>query len=406
MRVNPSQTINELITILAYVNDIDESRKLYHSHRVAILSAYIAKSLVSANKRREIFYGAVLHDIGGVGYPYHIIHYLRKNNKENRNILLSHPLIGAQLVSTIPKLTPVAKLILDHHEWANGQGYPRGKTLKFIPLGSQIIRIADSIDIAIQTGRIHNLNNLKIALEKNIDKEYSKNLFNHSIKVLKQNGLLADLLNKNALKELFDSTQEKIGIIRVSNNIDAIGTTMEVIAQVIDMKHPYTAGHSQRVSHYAMAIALAMNMSHDAITKIKWAGLIHDIGKLHVPRRILDKPNKLSKKEFRRIKEHAVLTEKLLNMVSSLKAIAPIASAHHERFDGTGYPKGLKAEQIPLEARILSVCDAFDAMTSNRPYKITLSQEQACRELEKYAGTQFDPEIIKQAIPLFKNLGL
>jgi HD-GYP domain-containing protein (c-di-GMP phosphodiesterase class II) len=172
------------------------------------------------------------------------------------------------------------------------------------------------------------------------------------------------------------------------------------------MKHPYTSGHSQRVSRYAMAIALAMNMEHDQITKIKWAGLIHDIGKLRIPRKILDKTDKLSQKEFHRVKKHAMLTDKILNMISTLKSISLIASSHHERFDGTGYPRGLKNNQIPIEARILAVCDAFDAMTSNRPYRMTLNQADACKELEKGAGTQFDPQIVKQSIPLFKNLGL
>lgn len=406
MKVNPTKTIHELITVLAYVNDVDEQKKIYHTHRVSILSALIAKKRIGREKLKELFYAAVLHDIGGVGFPYHIIHYLKRHDKNSLNILLSHPIIGAQLVSSIPRLTGAAKIILDHHEWVNGSGYPRGKIQKNIPYGSQVIRIADAIDIAIQTRRFSTLNKLKEHIEININKEYPKSLFDTALKILKENRLYYELCNVNKVPAIFKETKNKVGMIRVPQRIDAIGITLAVLAQIIDMKHPYTAGHSQRVSRYTMDIALAMNLNHDDITKFKWAGLIHDIGKLRVPRRILDKNTRLEPDEYARVKKHASVTREILNMVTTLKEIAPIAAAHHERFDGSGYPLGLEGEQIPIGARILSVCDSFDAMTSNRPYRKNLSSEAACEELEKGSGTQFDPKVIKQAIPLFKNLNL
>ncbi len=172
------------------------------------------------------------------------------------------------------------------------------------------------------------------------------------------------------------------------------------------MRHPYAAGHSLRVSRYALAIALAMNLGHDEITHIRWAGLIHDIGKINISRYIMNKPAKLNRKEFTEVKKHASLTLKIMQMMPSLKEIALIASSHHEYFDGSGYPQGLKGNQVPLAARILVICDAFDAMTSNRPYRTPLSPAAACHQLSRLAGKQFDPEITKIAIPLFKNLGL
>jgi len=172
------------------------------------------------------------------------------------------------------------------------------------------------------------------------------------------------------------------------------------------MKHPYASGHSLRVSRYAMAIALAMRLSHDETTRIRWAGLIHDIGKVSVPRNILDKPGSLTPEEFQEVKKHVVYTKDIMQMMPSLKEIIPVAACHHEYFDGSGYPQGLKGQEIPLGARILTICDAFDAMISNRPYRNPLTPEQACQEIEKLAGKQFDPGLTAKAVQLFRSFGL
>jgi putative nucleotidyltransferase with HDIG domain len=240
----------------------------------------------------------------------------------------------------------------------------------------------------------------------NINKEFSGYLFERAFGALKENRFFSQMCQRRNIPSLFKEIKEKVGAINMPSKIDAIGTTLEVFAQIIDMKHPYASGHSLRVSRYAMACALAMNLEHDEITRIKWAGLIHDIGKLSVTRRILDKPTELTRKEFNEVKKHAQTTHKMMEMISTLKEITPIASAHHEYFDGSGYPLGLKGSEIPLGARILTICDAFDAMTSNRPYRNPLTPEVACWEIEKRSATQFDPEIVKYAIPLFRNLCL
>lgn len=406
MKINPTKTVNELITIIAYVIDIEKNKNIYHNWRVSTLSARFAQNTVSSKKLKDIFYASLLHDIGGAGFSYHIIHYLKRTNQTSQKLLLSHPIIGAQLVSHIPEMTPASKLVLDHHEWINGEGYPRAKTEKDIPWGSQVIRLADSMDIALQTGRFFRLKELKDKMSCNIHKEYSKKLFDRAFNILKQDRFFYRILKRHNIPIIFKKIKDRVGFIHIPLRIDAIGTTLEVIAQIIDMKHPYTLGHSLRVSHYALACALAMNLEHDEVTRIKWAGLIHDIGKVSVPRSILDKSTSLTRKEFREVKKHASLTQKIIDMISTLKEISLTASSHHEHFDGLGYPQGLKGEEIPLGARILAICDAFDALTSNRPYRPPLTFNTACQEIKKHAGTQFDPEIVKQTLPLFKNLGL
>lgn len=406
MKINPTKTVNELLTVIAYVIDIEKNKNIYHAWRVSTLSVHFAKNTVSSRKLKDIFYASLLHDIGGVGFPYHIVHYLKRTNQTNQKLLLSHPIIGAQLVSHIPEMARASKLVLDHHEWINGKGYPRAKTEKDIPWGSQVIRLADSVDIFLQTGRFFRLKELKDKMSINIRKEYSKKLFDRAFNILKQDRFFYRIRQRRNIPIIFKEIKDKVGFIHIPLKIDAIGTTLEVIAQIIDMKHPYTLGHSLRVSHYALACALTMNLEHDEVTRIKWAGLIHDIGKVSVPRQILDKTRTLTKKEFGEVKKHASLTPKIMAMISTLKEISPIASSHHEHFDGSGYPQGLKGEEIPLGARILAVCDAFDALTSNRPYRPPVAFNTACQEIKKHARTQFDPEIVKQTLPLFKNLGL
>ncbi|MDD2689576.1 MAG: HD domain-containing protein [Candidatus Omnitrophica bacterium] len=405
MVINPTKTVNELITALPYIIDIEDGRKIYHSWRVAILSGLCAKGPVGPGELKYIFYAALLHDIGGVGFPIHIIHYLKRNDKISHNILLSHPIVGAQLVSNIPQMNPAAKIILDHHEWINGHGYPRAKFGDSISFGSQVIRIADSIDIFLQTTRTRTLKQLKDKMSPNIDKEYSKDLFHRAFRILEKDRFFYKILPRKNVPLIFKEIHEEIGLLKIPAKIDAVGKTLEFVAQIVDMKHPFTSGHSLRVSRYAMAIALAMSLGHDEVTRIRWAGLLHDIGKLSVSRHILDKPTTLNHEEYQKIQKHAHQTFVIMNMIPSLRDIALIAAAHHERFDGSGYPFSLSKEGIPRSARILALCDAFDAMTSNRPYRKPLTFEEACREIKKMSGTQFDPEIINYALPVFRSSG-
>ena len=407
MQTNPSKTVDELLAALSFIVDIEGNKKLYHAWRVAILATKFAHRL-KANQQKHIFYACLMHDFGAVGLTRHITHFLKNESKIGTALplLLSHPLIGAQLISTLPNINAVSRLIMGHHEWFNGLGYPMGKSAGLIPRGAQLIRAADSIDITLRWTPYAKLNTVARKIRAITNKEISSSVAKLAINELKKNNFLNSVADLERIRPVFQQIKNKIEPLHMTKGIDAIGRTLEVIAQIIDMKHPFTSGHSVRVSRYAMAISLALKLKHDDITRIKWAGLIHDIGKLSIPRSILSKPAKLTKKEFSRVRKHPEMTEKILGMVPSLQEITAIASGHHEYYDGTGYPRGLEANESMLGARILTICDAFDAMTSNRPYRYPLSPKDACKEIKKLSGKQFDPQIAKVALPLFKNLGL
>jgi HD-GYP domain-containing protein (c-di-GMP phosphodiesterase class II) len=151
--------------------------------------------------------------------------------------------------------------------------------------------------------------------------------------------------------------------------------------------------NSQRVTETAVATAKELNLSEESIEKIRLAGLIHDIGKIGVKGTVLNKPGGLIEEEYQHIKSHPGVGEHILNPIVDDEEILKIVRHHHERYDGNGYPDGLKGEQIPLGARILAVADTYDAMTSERPYREAMSIEVACAEIKHGKGTQFDPAV-------------
>ena len=166
------------------------------------------------------------------------------------------------------------------------------------------------------------------------------------------------------------------------------------LAATVDAKDHYTYGHSRKVSEYAVSIAEALNLSPETVHTIRAAGLLHDSGKIGVPDSILTKPGALEQKEWEPIRTHPELGVEILKHVVDLSKCLPAILHHHENWDGTGYPHHLKGEAIPLEARILSVADAYDAITSPRPYRTQLTLNDALNELRRCAGTQFDPDLV------------
>ncbi len=183
----------------------------------------------------------------------------------------------------------------------------------------------------------------------------------------------------------------------ISAELEAKPRALSIIyalAATVDAKDHYTYGHSKKVSDYSVAIAEALGLSPDRISTIRAAGLLHDIGKVGVPDSILSKTGPLTDEEWEPIKAHPELGVEILRHVIDLVNCLPAILHHHEQYNGKGYPSGLKGDSIPIEARILMIADAYDAMTSQRPYRKQLPSGEAVNELKRRAGTQFDPELV------------
>src|SRR5256886_4746729 len=180
--------------------------------------------------------------------------------------------------------------------------------------------------------------------------------------------------------------------------------TLEALGNALDLKDAETEGHSKRVTAYTIAIARAMGLSSDQIRIIARGAFLHDIGKMAIPDQILKKPGKLDPEETAIMREHCYRGYQIVRRIPFLSEAAEIVYAHQEKFDGTGYPRGLKGEEIPLGARIFSIADTLDAITSDRPYRPAQTLTAAREEIQRWSGRQFDPEVVKKFLSMPENI--
>jgi putative nucleotidyltransferase with HDIG domain len=169
---------------------------------------------------------------------------------------------------------------------------------------------------------------------------------------------------------------------------------IESLNATVEAKDPYTAGHSQRVQQIALAIGLELDVPPDQFDALSFGALFHDIGKLAVPDAVLTKPDRLTEDEYERIKRHSSDGARIVGKLGRLRAAVPLIRHHHERWDGSGYPDGLAGNEIPRDAAIVALADAWDAMTTDRPYHRALTREEASDEIRRGRGGQFDPEVV------------
>jgi putative nucleotidyltransferase with HDIG domain len=179
--------------------------------------------------------------------------------------------------------------------------------------------------------------------------------------------------------------------------------TIEGFAYALDAKDPYTHGHSRRVTRYSELIAHGMGLDESEVEKLRNAAILHDIGKIGLRLEALNKPHPLSEEERRMFETHPQKGCKILAPIQFFEELTPIIYHHHEHYDGTGYPERKEGEQIPLGARILAVADAYDAMTSDRPYRKAMSLEEAVEELRTHAGKQFDPQVVRVFVSILHD---
>jgi len=210
----------------------------------------------------------------------------------------------------------------------------------------------------------------------------------------KQTGGNRTCLFSNIVPPPAGRTLEQVSRERVALDI------VYALSATVDAKDHYTYSHSRKVATYAVALAEAAGLNQDRVALANTAALLHDIGKIGVPDKILNKIGKLTAEEWEAFKSHSALGATIISYVPTLTPCLPIILHHHERYNGLGYPNRLKAEDIPLEARILAVADAFTAMTTARPYRGALSYKEAIEELKRGAGTQFDPNLVELFVPI------
>ena len=184
--------------------------------------------------------------------------------------------------------------------------------------------------------------------------------------------------------------------------LDAYKSTIKALAAAIDAKDPYTRGHSQRVMEYALLGGRALSLSEEELGTLEYAGILHDVGKIAIADNILNKPDTLTPKEWEIMHEHSVIGANILREIPFLQKTSQLVLHHHERYDGKGYPGGLKGEDIPMGARLIAVADAFDTMTTDRSYRPALTVDYTISELYGCSGTQFCPVALEAFVSGFR----
>ena len=220
-----------------------------------------------------------------------------------------------------------------------------------------------------------------------------------------------ETLMTNTIVQLFEDNQRYN--LKVQ---DLLLESMKAIVTALEERDPYTHGHSVRVMEYACLIGRKISLTAKELKDLELASLFHDLGKIGIPDHVLLKPGRLDPEEFKIMQSHPEKSSRIIGSISEFKDLIPIILHHHERFDGKGYPLGLKGDQIPIGARIILLADTYDAMTSSRAYRNALPREIAIQEIKDCKGTQFDPFIAdsfvqalengedQKIIPLFKHV--
>lgn len=222
--------------------------------------------------------------------------------------------------------------------------------------------------------------------------------------VNKKQGKKFDKQDAGMLVNLANSAAVAINKAQLYEDLNRLFlSTITAFAKAIEAKDPYTRGHSERVRDISVAIARELGLEKQNLKDLEITALLHDIGKIGISETVLRKPGKLDDNEFAEIKKHPGIGAEILGSIRQLETAIPGIKHHQERFDGKGYPDGLKGDKIPLFGRIIAVADTFDAMTSDRPYRNRLSDETAIAELEKYSGIQFAPDCVKAFIKAYSK---
>lgn len=200
--------------------------------------------------------------------------------------------------------------------------------------------------------------------------------------------------------------KSQLRIKRLTDQLEHTESVIFMLALAIEEKDSYTEGHLRRLQYYSEQLALALGLEDESVQAVRYGGILHDIGKIGVSEAILTKPDILTPQEREAMQEHPVIGARIVSQMRFANEVAPIVRHHHERWDGRGYPDGISGEAIPIGARIVAITDSYDAMTTDRPYRAALTEEESIQRLHLGAGTQWDAHLVDQFVLLIKRGGL
>ena len=388
------RSFKDLLKTLILVLDLAEEDKMSHAYRVSLLSLQLGVYLKCPTESlRNIFYAGLLHDVGIIG--------LREDSppleeyEAPTSSIRKHPRVGAEIVSKIPTLDQASSFIAHHHEWWNGQGYPNGVKGEDIPLESSIISVCDTYDAFLFLKYQGDEKSTLKELERRRGVQLHPDITRQFVKMLGEK----ERWSPENFKEEIWARDLKLDLMDMAylskTPVDYLEVTLEAFARVIDNKHRYTHGHSIRVAVLSEMIAHMMGFSSAFCQQVRFSALLHDAGKVGIPCALLDKPGVLTPEEYEIVKRHPVRSAEIIHLIPNLGLEIELgARHHHEQYGGGGYPNGLGGTDIPLISRVIAVADTYDAMTTDRAYRLHCGYERAKEEILYYRGIQHDPEVV------------
>ena len=339
----------------------------------------------------ELMFAAVLCDSGMIGLAEDAWeHPVAHLDREIRSRVEIHPVRSEAAVTAIPHLEVVAPLVRHHHEWWDGSGYPDGLVGEEIPLGARILRLADTV-AALGENRPQrppcSAAEVRRVVEQGMAVEFDPDVAS----------VFLDMFDWRRLSEYHAPTFHRV-IVAAAQEVlppeispPSEDQLLEILSALIDAKDSYTAGHSRRVAILSVAVANQLGFDDRMLETVWTAAYLHDLGKLSVPLRVLAKNGPLDEDEREEVRLHPSVGASILERIPSLAHLSTGARYHHERWDGLGYPEGLRGDHIPLLAQVLAVADSYDAMTSDRAYRLSRDHDVAFEEIARGTGIQFGP---------------
>ena len=432
-----SYRLSEVIGALSHALDLTEGQPVGHSQRSCMIGMELADRLgLEGGMRRDLFYAILLKDAGcsssaarmcelfatddrslkrdfalvdwtstadfvrfaakhvapgapAVARAGQLLRALRGIAKEAGQLNEARCDRGARLVAMMgfPAEVSGAVRALDEH-W-DGSGRPDGLRGDAIPLVSRIACVSQTAEIFMSAdGPEAAVDVVRERRGRWFDPEIAD-----AFLAIGPDDPLWTRLAGDSVAELLRDLEPRDGIAMADE--EGLDRVSEAFAGVIDTKSPYTARHSVGVATYAVAIGEVLGFDPVRLRWLRRAGLLHDIGKLGVSNRILDKAGKLTDEEFAEVRRHPLYTFQILSRIDAFAGIAEVAASHHERLDGRGYHRGVEAGDLPVEARILATADVYEALTADRPYRGPMPREDALSIMRRDAGTAFDPECLE-----------
>lgn len=396
----PSSFAADFISELVKATEKDfEGKDIYHSWKVCLLSNKIGEKLgLDKTFQKELFFASLLHDIGGIKIKGHVIESLAQipdiYGQKNDFFIFTHPHRSEIILKSFPTFRKISEIVKCHHEFFDGSGFPCGLKGSQIPLLSKIIRLSDTVDIFMNLHKIKEPEELILFLNLISGDEFDPDVYSAFLSLANEKNLLDIIRDKETIEAEMSSLKKKMNDRYYFSSPDTVNRFFKTVATLTDNLTSPEDNHSLRVAELSAQIAFLLNLDEEEITIIRWSAFLHDIGKLATDRSVYLKKERLSDDEWMSIKMHPSKGYEIINSVSGMDKIAYYILHHHENFDGTGYPEKLKLKMIPIGSRIIRVADAFDAMTTNRIYHRKKDWNFALKELKKYSGTQFDPQIV------------